>query len=134
MEGVGMSGGQIYQKEITGVIIKCFYQVYNRLGYGFLEKVYENALKFELECQGFEVKKQHPIQVFYRGQPVGNYFADLIVNDIVILELKACEVLRQEHECQLINYLKATGIEIGLLFNFGPEADFRRNIFTKKTV
>jgi len=93
-------------KELTSSIINCFYKVYNELGYGFLEKVYENALKIELESQGLYVEKQKPITVFYKNNSVGEYFADLIVENVVILELKAAETLCEEHELQLINYLR----------------------------
>lgn len=116
--------------DITSKIIKAYYNVYNKLGYGFLEKVYENALiielkKFELQCQ-----KQTPIKVFYDAENVGEYFADIIVNDCVILELKAAESLNEEHEAQLVNYLRATNIEVGLLLNFGKEAEFKRKAFS----
>ncbi len=121
-------------KELTSSIINCFYKVYNELGYGFLEKVYENALKIELESQGLYVEKQKPITVFYKNNSVGEYFADLIVENVVILELKAAETLCEEHELQLINYLKATNIEVGLLLNFGKKSQISRKIFTNKSV
>jgi len=121
-------------KELTSSIINCFYKVYNELGYGFLEKVYENALKIELESQGLYVEKQKPITVFYKNNSVGEYFADLIVENVVILELKAAETLCEEHELQLINYLKATNIEVGLLLNFGKKPQISRKIFTNKSV
>jgi len=117
-------------EEITGAIIKAFYTVYNTLGYGFLEKVYENALVHELTKLGLKVRQQTPIKVYYAGQLVGEYFADLAVEDCVIVELKAAESLRPEHAAQLINYLKATDVEVGLLFNFGPKPEFARKIFT----
>ena len=117
-------------EEITGAIIKAFYAVYNTLGYGFLEKVYENALVHELTKLGFEVRQQMPIQVYYDGQLVGKYFADLMVNGCVIVEIKAAEGLRPEHAAQLLNYLKATETEVGLLLNFGPKPEFARRIFT----
>ncbi|MBL7062618.1 MAG: GxxExxY protein [Anaerolineae bacterium] len=118
------------REEITGAIIKAFYTVYNALGYGFLEKVYENALVHELAEQGLRVRQQMPIQVYYDGISVGEYFADLAVEDCVIVELKAAESLRPEHTAQLINYLKATDVEVGLLLNFGPKPAFARKIFT----
>jgi len=117
-------------QEITDKIIKAFYAVYNTLGHGFLEKVYHNALLIELAKFGFELKGQYPIKVYYEGKLVGDYFADIIVNDCVILELKAKEAICEEHEYQLINYLKATEIEIGLLLNFGKKPEFKRKIFT----
>lgn len=117
-------------KDLTSAIISCFYNVYNTLGYGFLEKVYENALKIELERNGLFVEKQKPIAVYYKEQLVGEYFADLIVENKVILELKTAETICEEHEYQLINYLKATEIEVGLLLNFGKKPQVRRKIFT----
>ncbi len=117
-------------KELTGKIRKAFYTVYNILGYGFLEKVYENALLIELRKQGVNCKSQCPIKVYYDGEKVGDYYADIIVEENVILELKAAEAIVEEHEFQLINYLKATEIEIGLLLNFGKTPQFKRKIFT----
>jgi GxxExxY protein len=119
-------------KDLTSSIISCFYKVYNELGYGFLEKVYENALKIELESKGLFVEKQKPIAVYYNEYLVGEYFADLIVENKVILELKAAESLCEENEFQLINYLKATNIEVGLLLNFGKKPQISRKIFTNK--
>ena len=116
--------------DLTKVIIKCFYNVYNTLGYGFLEKVYENALGIELKKAGFGIDKQKNIRVYYLGYEVGDYYADIIVNDIIILELKTAEALCDEHKEQLINYLKATNKEIGLLLNFGKRPEFKRIIFT----
>ena len=107
--------------EITKQILDGFYQVYNKLGYGFLEKVYENALRIELTKLGLAVVQQKPIQVWYEQEIVGEYFSDLVVNDLVIIELKAMAALSNEHEAQLLNYLKATPYEVGLLLNFGPK-------------
>ena len=124
-------------KELTDRIIKSFYLVYNELGFGFLENVYQNALYLELKNNQINVEAQKPIQVYYQNQLVGNYKADLIVDNTIILELKAVEFLLEEHEFQLINYLKATNIEIGLLLNFGKKPEIRRKIFTndrKKSV
>ncbi|HLR37905.1 MAG TPA: GxxExxY protein [Chitinophagaceae bacterium] len=117
-------------RDITETIIKSFYKVYNTLGYGFLEKVYENAMFLELREREMFVEKQKRIQVHYREEIIGDYYADLIVNEKVIIELKAAETLCKEHEFQLINYLKATDIEIGLLLNFGKEPELRRKIFS----
>ncbi|GIV28365.1 MAG: hypothetical protein KatS3mg027_2179 [Bacteroidia bacterium] len=117
-------------KDVTDKIIKAFYKVYNTLGYGFLEKVYENAMILELRSLDLIVEKQKMIKVYYEGLEVGEYFADLIVENSVIIELKASETLCKEHESQLINYLKATDIEIGLLLNFGKTPEFKRKIFT----
>ena len=119
--------------EITKLIIKCFYNVYNQLGYCFLEKVYENALFFELRQLGLFVEKQKRINVYYKQQLVGDYFADLIVSEAVIIEIKAAESLCEEHEYQLINYLKATEIEVGILLNFGKKPQIKRKIFSNKT-
>lgn len=119
-------------EEITSKIISAFYKVYNTLGYGFLEKVYENSFKIELLKLGFKVEQQKNIRVLYEGFEVGDYFADLIVDDIIILELKAAENLCEEHEAQLLNYLKATDKEVGLLFNFGKEAKFVRKVFSNE--
>jgi len=117
-------------KELTDKIIQAFYCVYNELGFGFLENVYQNALYFELQKKGFKVEPQKAIDVYYQTQIVGKYKADLIVNDLVILELKAVDYLVEEHNLQLINYLKATDIEVGLLLNFGMKPEIRRKIFT----
>jgi GxxExxY protein len=119
----------IHQVE-TSEILQCFYKVYNTLGYGFLEKVYENSLILELKNHGLACAKQVPITVFYEGITVGDYYADIIVEDKIILELKAVDTLVEEHELQLINYLKATKIEIGLLLNFGKQPQVKRKIFT----
>jgi len=115
---------------VTDSILKAFCTVYNGLGYGFLEKVYQNALQMELCESGFTVQKEQTILVFYKGCVVGEYCADLIVNDVVILELKAAEALREEHAAQLKNYLKATDKEVGLLLNFGKKPEFKRLIFS----
>lgn len=117
--------------ELTNKIIKCFYKVYNTLGFGFLEKVYEKALFIELNKIGLKVELQKPIKVYYNDQIIGDYYADLLVDEIVIVELKAVESLCEQHEFQLINYLKATNIEIGLLLNFGKKPEIKRKIFTK---
>jgi len=115
---------------LTAEIIKRFYIVYNKLGYGFLERVYEKSLKFELDKAGFLVERQKPINVYYETELVGEYFADLFVENKVIIELKASEMLCENHELQLINYLKATDIEVGLLLNFGHKPEIRRKAFS----
>lgn len=120
----------LLHKDITDRIIKAYYNVYNSLGYGFLEKVYENAMLIELRKLGLNVQKQVPIKVFYDEQLGGQYFADIMVEETIIVELKAAEGLCEEHEFQLINYLKATELEIGLLMNFGKTPQFKRKIFT----
>jgi len=119
----------ILHKELTGSILKLFYEVYNELGYGFLEKVYQNALYNELKNNGFDVESQKQIKVYYKNIEVGEYYADLIVNDKVILELKATEAITEAHEFQLLNYLKSTNIEVGLLLNFGKKPEFCRKVF-----
>ncbi len=121
---------ELINHNLTDKIIKCFFKVYNKLGYGFLEKVYENSLFLELSKSGLHCEKQKAIKVYYDHQVVGNYYADLIVENEIILELKASEFIIEEHELQLINYLKSTELEIGLLLNFGKTPEFRRKIFT----
>ena len=116
--------------ELTKEIIQVFYKVYNSLGYGFLEKVYENAMAIELTRAGLHFFKQQPIDVYYDNIQIGSYYADIIVEDLVILELKAAEGLCEEHEAQLINYLRATEIEVGLLFNFGKVPQLKRKVFS----
>ena len=116
--------------DVTDKIIKAFYKVNNTLGFGFLEKVYENAMAIELRKIGCQVWKQKNIKVYYENEEVGDYYADLLVNEKVIVELKAAESLCEDHETQLINYLKATRIEVGLLLNFGKKAEFKRKIFS----
>jgi GxxExxY protein len=125
-----MSTDNYKHSDITAVIIKAFYNVYNILGYGFLEKVYENALLIELRKLGLECMAQCPIEVFYDDVKVGFYIADIIVNSCVIIEVKAAETLCEEHEAQLTNYLRATDIEVGILLNFGKKAEFKRKVFS----
>ncbi len=116
-------------ENITELIIKAFYTVYNTLGYGFLEQVYENAMAIELRKLGFKVAQQTRITVYYDGQRVGDYNADLLVEDAVIVELKARHTLVPANEAQLLNYLKATPYEVGLLLNFGPKPQIKRKIY-----
>ena len=115
--------------ELTESIIKAFYKVYNNLGHGFLEKVYENALVIELQTMGLSASQQRAVRIFYNGQVVGNYFADLVVEELVIVELKAAAAIDKAHEAQLLNYLRATEMEVGLLLNFGLKPEFRRKVF-----
>jgi len=115
--------------ELTESIIKAFYKVYNNLGHGFLEKVYENALVIELQSMGLSASQQRAVRIFYNGQVVGNYFADLVVEELVIVELKAAAAIDKAHEAQLLNYLRATEMEVGLLLNFGLKPEFRRKVF-----
>lgn len=116
--------------DVTEKVIKAFYNVYNKLGYGFLEKVYEHAMVVELCKMDVPVVGQQMIKVFYDGIEVGNYFADLLVEGVVIVEIKAGSALIEQHEAQLINYLKATNIEVGLLLNFGEKPSFKRKVFS----
>lgn len=112
--------------DLTDAILKAYYAVYNSLGYGFLEKVYENAILLELREMGIAVEPQVPISVSYKNEVVGEYFADIVVEGKVIVELKAAESLVDAHRCQLLNYLKATGYEVGLLLNFSKMPEFKR--------
>jgi GxxExxY protein len=113
--------------DITYQINGAVFEVNNILGSGFLEKVYENALIVELRKRGLKADAQAPIKIRYKGEQVGEYFADILVEEIVIIELKVVEQLQKIHEAQLLNYLKATGIKIGLLVNFKyPKAEIRR--------
>jgi GxxExxY protein len=112
--------------DLTKMIIGCAYKVHNTLGAGFLEKVYENALRIELEKLGRRVKQQEPVNVIYEGQVVGEYFADLWVDESVVIEVKAVQTLVKRHEVQLVNYLTATNIDNGLLLNFGSSVEVKR--------
>ena len=123
---------KLLHTDVTELIIKAFYHVYNTLGYGFLEKVYENSLRLTLEKWGLSVGQQVPIKVYFEGQQVGDYSADLIVAGRVIVEVKADEALHPAHEAQLVNYLRATDVEVGLLLNFGPKPEFRRKVFSNE--
>lgn len=125
-------GNNFLHSDITAQAIKAFYNVYNRLGYGFLEKVYENALLIEMRKMNLFCKAQVPIKVFYDEFEVGFYIPDTIVNDCVIIEVKAAEAICDEHEAQLTNYLKATDVEVGLLLNFGKKAEFKRKVFSSE--
>ena len=121
---------QYLHSDITGEILNAFYAVYNELGYGFLERVYKNALYKELKSRGFKCSTEQHIPVYYQGEIVGDYYADIIVNDIIIIELKAIKQIQPEHEAQLMNYLRATDIEVGLLLNFGSMPQNKRIVFT----
>jgi len=117
-------------KDITDKIISCFYKVYNKLGFGFLEKIYERALLIELRRAGLQAEDQKPVKVYYDEYMIGDFTADILVNEKVFVEIKACKALCEENELQLINYLKSTIIEIGLLLNFGLKPEVKRKIFT----
>ena len=123
---------KLAEQELTERIIGIFFAVYNELGYGFLESVYENALCIALREAGLDVTRQVPFVVEFHGQIVGDYRADLIVGGRVILEIKAIQALGNAQEAQLLNYLKASQLEVGLLLNFGPKAEFKRKVLSTK--
>ena len=125
-----MAADNYKHADVTEAIIQAYYKVYNTLGYGFLEKVYENALVVELKQMGWKVQAQQPVNVSYKGEEVGVYFADLLVNGCVIVELKAAEAIGEDHEAQLLNYLRATKIEVGLLLNFGKKPAIKRKVYS----
>lgn len=120
---------ELLHEELTNAIIKTFYEVYNELGYGFLEKIYQNSIYLELKKKGHKVEAQKKILVYYKGIEVGEYYADLVVDDLIILELKAADCIAKDFENQILNYLRATDCEVGLLLNFGKKPEFRRKIF-----
>lgn len=117
------------REEVARIIVQAFYSVYNALGYGFLEKVYENALLLELQERGLFVQQQQAVPVYFKGVQVGDYYADLLVEKCVIVELKAVEQIAIGHEAQLLNYLKASQIDLGLLLNFGAKPQIKRKIY-----
>lgn len=119
----------VKHEKLTEQIIKAFYAVYHELRYGFLEKVYENSLAIELRKMQLPVVQQAAIKVYYSGAVVGDYYADLLVTDAVIVKIKAARALAREHEAQLLNYLKATPYEVGLLLNFGPKPEIKRKVY-----
>jgi len=129
---VSYDAARYKHSDLTKQIIGIFYEVYNILGYGFLERVYENALVIRLRKAGFTVAQQQPIKVYFDGVVVGEYFADLVVNGLIILEIKAVKELVEAHEAQLINYLKATPYEVGLLLNFGPKPQVVRKAYDNR--
>lgn len=116
-------------RELTDQIIGCAIEVHNELGMGFLEKVYQNALAIEFQEKGIRYRQESSLSVFYREKVVGEYIADFMIEDVVVLEIKAVSALVPAHEVQLVNYLKATGKEIGLLINFGKSVTVKRKIF-----
>jgi GxxExxY protein len=122
----------LWHSDVTEGIIKAYYSVYNELGYGFAESVYHKSMLEELRILGFNAKTEQPIDVFYKGLCVGHFFADIVVNDRVIVELKSVKELATEHFAQLINYLKASRYEVGLLMNFGPEAKYERKVYANR--
>ena len=120
-------------RDLTEKIIECAYRVHNTLGFGFLERVYQNALLIELEKNGLQARKEVPIKVFYDEKIVGDYVADIIVEDKVIIELKSVKDLHPAHEAQLVNYLKATGLEVGLLINFAESVKVKRKVLDRSS-
>ncbi|MBC8377631.1 MAG: GxxExxY protein [Planctomycetes bacterium] len=118
-------------KELTDRIIGCSFKVHNELGTGFLEKVYRNALAVELKEAAVPFEQEYPLSVSYRGHIVDEYVPDLIVDQKVIVELKAVSMLSKPHEVQLVNYLKVTGLQVGLLINFGKSVEVKRKIRSK---
>ncbi len=131
LEDLILENTNYLHSEITSGIIKAFYNVYNHLGFGFLEKVYENSMLIELESLGFSAVPQVPLEVSYKGNEVGLYYADMLVEGKVIVELKAAEAIMEAHEAQLVNYLRATELEVGLLLNFGKSPQFKRRVLTQ---
>jgi GxxExxY protein len=137
MENQMNNDSELLHKDITEKILHAFFKVvYPQLGYGFLEKVYENALAIVLQEMDLKVEQQARIGVYFHGQAVGEYFSDLLVEDAVIVELKAARQINDEHLAQLLNYLRATPYEVGMLLNFGLKPDFHRKVFTneRKTI
>ncbi len=115
--------------EVTEKILRAFFDLHTELGYGFSEKVYENSLAILMQERGLKIQQQMPIHVYFHGKVVGEYIADALVNDVVVVELKAVSKLNEDHAAQLLNYLKATDYEVGLLLNFGQTAEFRRKVY-----
>ena len=130
-----MDGGLIH-RELTDRIIGVFYEVYNELGFGFLESVYEDAMAIARSEKGIPIERQVPIPVWFRGRSIGSFVADLVIERSIIIELKAVNRLVEGHVAQLMNYLRATEIEVGLVMNFGPSPEFKRRVFenTRKGV
>ena len=125
-----MTSEHLLHSELTEKIIGTFYEVYNELGHGFLESVYENSLTIALKEKGLDAQQQVSVPVWFHGQRVGDFYADIIVNDLVILELKAARSIDQAHIAQLLNYLRATEVEVGFLLNFGPKPEFKRQAYS----
>lgn len=120
----------IYEKQLSEKIIGCAFEVYNTLGSGFLEKIYEKAMEIELKGNGIEVLTQYPISVSYKGKIIGDYVADMVVKNSIILELKCCAKITDQNIAQLIHYLTATGYKIGYVINFGNKTklEFKRMV------
>ena len=124
---------QLLARDLSEKIIGIYYEVYNEIGYGFLESVYGNCMYLALSEAGLKVEREIPIPVWFRGKDVGSFKADLIVNDCILLELKSVKRLDRTHEAQILNYLRGTSLEVGLLMNFGaPKPEFRRLAFSNE--
>jgi len=123
---------ELKHKELSEKIIAAAYNVHKELGYGFLEKIYKNALVIELGENGIKCAAEFPLKVKYHNIVIGDYYADIVVDDKIVIEVKAVSKLESVHEVQLVNYLKATGIEVGLLINFGQSVEVKRRIFSKE--
>ncbi len=121
---------KLKHRRVSKQVIGAFFDTYNELGYGFLESVYEGALAIRLYECGLRVERQAPISVRFHNHVVGEFRADLFVENCLLVEIKAARSLMEAHEAQLLNYLKATGLQVGLLLNFGPRAEFRRRVFS----
>ena len=132
-KGTKIMQNKYLYSDITDKIIRCFYNVFDELGTGFLESVYVKALIIELKKIGLNIESEKEIKVNYKGIIIGNFRADIVVEDKVIIEIKAISTLKSQHEAQLLNYLKATGIRVGLLVNFGSKLEFKRRIFQQQT-
>ncbi len=125
-----MDNTNYLHSELSEQIINAFFHVYKVMGYGFPQKVYENSLAITLRKRGLAVTQQQPVTVYFEGEEVGHYFADLVVNDKFIIELKSVEEIHSRHETQLTNYLRATAVEVGLVLNFGEKPEIKRRVFT----
>jgi GxxExxY protein len=124
-----MNEEALKHNDVTERLIGVFYDVYNELGHGYLESIYHNAVCIALNQAGLRAEREVALPVFFRGQIVGDFRADLIVNEVVIAELKTARILEHSHEAQLFHYLRSTKIEVGLLLNFGPKPQFKRVAF-----
>jgi GxxExxY protein len=124
-----MSDGKLRHENLTSVILGVFYEVYNELGHGFLESVYRRAMLIALRARGLRADDETPIDVWFRGENVGAFRADILVEDAIILELQAARAVDSAHEAKLLHYLRATDKEVGFLMNFGPKPTFKRFLF-----
>lgn len=127
-----MTNRNYLYSETTQIINQAFYTVYNTLGFGFLEKVYERAMLIELKNAGLQCAQQQLVKVYYKGEQIGHYYADIIIENKIIIGLKAVEALCEEHEAQLVNYLRVSKIEVGVLLNFGKKPQHKRRVLTNE--